>query len=356
MIADRSGVNLFARELERMKHILGMAAIAAMLGATAPARADVKTGVDAWQQGDYAKAIAEWRPLAQTGDPDAQFNLGQAYKLGRGVPADLNVALDWYRKAAQQGHLRAEDNLALLMFQQGDRAAAIPYLQRASARGEPRAQYIVGTALFNGDLIGKDWVRAYALMTRASASGLPQAATSLEQMDKYIPEDQRKQGLALAASLEKGDKGAALAVAGPAPVRSAPSTVRTTELPPSTPSQPVALPPRPVVKPTPAAPRPAPQVAVAKPAPARPASAVAAPSASGGWRVQLGAFGEEGRARALWSQLARKVGGLSAYQPYLVKAGTVTRLQAGPIASGADAARLCGAIKAAGSDCMPKKM
>jgi cell division septation protein DedD len=85
-------------------------------------------------------------------------------------------------------------------------------------------------------------------------------------------------------------------------------------------------------------------------------AATPAPAPSGGWRVQLGAFGEEGRARALWSQLKGKVGGLSAYQPYLVKAGTVTRLQAGPVASAADAARLCGAIKAAGSDCMPKKM
>ncbi|QGP78536.1 SPOR domain-containing protein [Sphingobium sp. CAP-1] len=337
-----------------MKHILGLAAVAAMLGAAAPSLADVKAGVDAWQQGDYARAVAEWRPLAQTGDPDAQFNLGQAYKLGRGVPSDLNVALDWYRKAAQQGHLRAEDNLALLMFQQGQRAEAMPYLQRAATRGEPRAQYIVGTALFNGDLIDKDWVRAYALMTRASASGLPQAATSLEQMDKYIPEDQRKQGLAMAASLEKGDRSATLATTSPAPIRSAPAAVRTTELPPSTPSRPVALPARSA----------APQVATAKPAPVRPAPApkpvpkatIAAPSAAGGWRVQLGAFGEEGRARLLWSQLTKKVSGLSAYQPYLVKAGTVTRLQAGPIASAADATRLCGAIKAAGSDCMPRKM
>ncbi|WP_420146360.1 tetratricopeptide repeat protein, partial [Sphingobium sp.] len=104
-----------------MKHILGMAALATMLVMTLPAMADVKTGVDAWQQGDYARAIAEWRPLAQSGDPDAQFNLGQAYKLGRGVQPDLATAIDWYRKAAVQGHLRAEDNLGLLMFQQGDR-------------------------------------------------------------------------------------------------------------------------------------------------------------------------------------------------------------------------------------------
>ncbi|MBZ9650048.1 SPOR domain-containing protein [Sphingobium sp. 3R8] len=336
-----------------MKHIWGTAALVAMLGIALPALADVKAGVDAWQQGDYAKAVAEWRPLAQSGDPDAQFNLGQAYKLGRGVQPDLNAAIDWYRKAAVQGHLRAEDNLGLLMFQQGDRTGAMPYLQRASMRGEPRAQYIVGTALFNGDTLGKDWVRAYALMTRASASGLPQAATSLEQMDKYIPEDQRKQGLALAASLDKGDKSVMLAQAAPPPPRSGPSAVRTTQLPPSTPSQPAP-------KPAPAPPRPAPQVVVAKPKPApepaRPAAMAAAPAASGGWRVQLGAFGEEARARTLWSQLSRKVSGLSAYQPYLVKAGAVTRLQAGPLASNNDAARLCGAIKAAGADCMPKKM
>ncbi|MBU1463471.1 MAG: SEL1-like repeat protein, partial [Alphaproteobacteria bacterium] len=85
-----------------MKRIWGTVAVGAMIGIAAPAMADVKTGVDAWQQGDYAKAIGEWRPLAQNGDPDAQFNLGQAYKLGRGVQPDLNAAMDWYRKAAAQ--------------------------------------------------------------------------------------------------------------------------------------------------------------------------------------------------------------------------------------------------------------
>src|SRR3546814_6712099 len=68
-------------------------------------------------------------------------------------------------------------------------------------RGEPRAQYIVGTALFNGDLTAKNWVRAYALMTRASQSGLAQATASLRQMDKYIPQDQRNDAIAMAGSI-----------------------------------------------------------------------------------------------------------------------------------------------------------
>ncbi|HUD94101.1 SPOR domain-containing protein [Sphingobium sp.] len=332
-----------------MKPFWRTMATGALLGLSVPALADVKTGVDAWQQGDYAKAIGEWRPLADAGDPDAQFNMGQAYKLGRGVQADMKVAIDWYRKAATQGHMRAEDNLGLLMFQQGDRAAAIPYLQRAAMRGEPRAQYIVGTALFNGDLVDKDWVRAYALMTRASASGLSQASTSLAQMDKYIPEDQRKQGLAMAAKMEQG-KGASFAATEPEPIRAAPAPVRAAELPASTPPRPAS--------PAPKSSAPKPQIATAPPPPkpATPANALPKPATSGGWRVQLGAFGEEGNARALWNRLTGKVSGLSAYQLYLVKAGAVTRVQAGPIASSVDASRLCSRIKAAGADCMPKKI
>jgi TPR repeat protein len=326
-----------------MKQIWGAMAAGALLALSAPVLADVKTGVDAWQQGDYAKAIGEWRPLANAGDPDAQFNMGQAYKLGRGVQPDPRAAIDWYRKAAVQGHMRAEENLGLLMFQQGERAGAMPYLQRAAMRGEPRAQYIVGTALFNGDLIGKDWVRAYALMSRAAASGLAQASTSLTQMDKYIPEDQRKQGLAMATNLER-DKGTSFAAAEPAPVRATPAPVRTEEMPASKPPAP---------KPAPPAPRPAPRPAAPKP---QVAAAALPKPASGNWRVQLGAFGEEGNARALWNRLTGRVSGLSAYQPFLVKAGAVTRLQAGPIASSADASRLCSRIKAAGADCMPKKI
>lgn len=240
----------------------------AQLGLAGAALADVKTGVDAWQQGDYAKAVAVWQPLAQAGDPDAQFNMGQAYKLGRGVKADPAAAIDWYRKAAKQGHLRAEDNLGLLMFQQGDRTGALPHLQRAADRGEPRAQYIVGTALFNGDLMTKNWVRAYALMTRASESGLAQATASLRQMDKYIPQDQRNDGIAMARSIGRQEKSGLAADESPPPAplsRDAPKPIRTAELPPSTPPKPKPVEAAPAAKPATTA-----KVAVAKPAAPKP--------------------------------------------------------------------------------------
>ncbi len=310
---------------------------------SAPVLADVKDGVDAWIQGDYARALAEWRPLAAAGDADAQFNMGQAYKLGRGVPTDMGLALDWFRRAATQGHARAEDNYGLLLFQQNRRQEAMPYIQKSAARGEARSQYILGTALFNGENIAKDWVRAYALMTRASASGLSQAAASLEQMDKYVPAEQRQKGLALATQMESQAKGAALAAAeapsSSTPAKAAARPIRKIDLPPSAPVRTETAAVKVPIKT---------QVKVAAPAPA--------PAPGAGWRVQLGAFSEEGRAKSLWSSLSGKVAGLSAYQPYLVKGGAVTRLQAGPLRSAADAEKLCRAIKAAGTDCLTKKL
>ena len=73
----------------------------------------VRDGIEAWQRSDYAQAIAIWRPLAAKGDADAAFNLGQAYRLGRGVPVNLSAAKTWLEKAARAGHLDAETTLAL---------------------------------------------------------------------------------------------------------------------------------------------------------------------------------------------------------------------------------------------------
>ena len=58
----------------------------------APFALQVKAGVDAWSNGDYATAVKAWQAPAAAGDADAMFNLAQAYKLGRGVPQDLAKA------------------------------------------------------------------------------------------------------------------------------------------------------------------------------------------------------------------------------------------------------------------------
>ena len=291
-------------------------ALAAAALLAAPASADVKSGVDRWQRGDYAGAIAEWRPLADRGDADAQFNLGQAYKLGRGVTANPGIAQSWYEKAARQGHEQAQVNVGLLLYNNGRRQEAMPWIRKAADLGDPRAQYILGTELFNGDLVAKDWVRAYALMLKAADGGVPPAADNLKAMERFIPLDQRRQGNALAQTMGRGG-----------PARGGIASVA-----------------RPAAPPAKAAARPAPRPAA--PAPVR---AVA----GGKWKVQLGAFGNAAGAQRAWSGLRSKVGALAALQPQYVAAGAVTRLRAGPLADRAAADRVCAAARAAGAACFP---
>ena len=324
-----------------------LAAMALLVLAT-PARADVKAGVDAWSRGEYEAAVKQWRDPAIKGDPDAQFNMGQAYKMGRGVKTDLNIALDWYKKAAAQGHLQAADSYGHLLHYQGKVPESLPYLQASADRGDPRAQYLLATELFNGVHIGKEWVRAYALMTRASSAGMAPASRSLSQMDQYIPLEQRQAATVLAGELEqRAGKARAAQVAGfPINTTPPPKSAKPVEVPPSkvTPGFPedIAVAGNPPQKPKPIP---------VKPAPLKPAPVKAA-ATDGAWRIQLGAFSEEANARNLWTSLESRIADLASLQPYLKAAGNVTRLQAGPFASKSDADAMCVKVKAAGQACL----
>ena len=325
-----------------MRKTVMMAVVGALL-ASGPAMADVKDGVDAWSRGEYKKAVDEWRPAAVAGDADAQFNLGQAYTLGRGVPVDIALAESWFRKAALQGHVEAEAKYGLVLFDEGKRGEAAPWLEKAVKRGEPRAQLVLGTMLFNGDGVPKDWPRAYALLVRSSAAGTPRASEVQAQMDTLIPTDQRQQGLALARQYEAEAQRPTLPpeIAGQGSV----AAMRGTDLPPSNYDPSVGSKPEIValrtVRPVPAAvvpkPRPAPVLADERSAPPAPAAV-----GRGGWRLQLGAFGDPNNARKLWSQVGGRFPGATvAY----VKGGSLTRVLVGPYASSGAAKAACGAIK-----------
>lgn len=347
----------------RTKAIL---AAMATVFAIQPAFADVKAGVDAWTRGEFDKAVKEWRDPAINGDADAQFNLGQAYKMGRGVKTDLNIALDWYKRAAEQGHLQASDSYGHLLHYQGKIAQALPYLQASADRGEPRSQYLLGTELFNGVNIQKDWVRAYALMTRASSSGMAPASRSLAQMDQYIPLEQRQQGTVLAGQLEaNANRNRSAQVAGfPINTQPLPQTTRPVSVPPSAPKMVETTAPTPPGFPSNipvtktdgsiAYPVAAPITATPKPLNPKPvlSQPVTTSNPDGDWRIQLGAFGNEKNAQNLWNSLENKISGLANLQPYLKSSGSITRLQAGPFSSRAAADAVCNKVKAAGQACI----
>src|SRR6266446_4285730 len=68
---------------------------------------------------DHAQAVQWWRRAAEQGDASAQFNLGLSYRDGRGLPQDYSEALMWLTVAStrmpdadRQGAAAARDALA----------------------------------------------------------------------------------------------------------------------------------------------------------------------------------------------------------------------------------------------------
>jgi len=62
----------------------------------------------------YRIAFRLNRKWAEQNSPEAQYNLGILYAMGRGVPQDYAEAAECYRKAADQGHPFARTNLGML--------------------------------------------------------------------------------------------------------------------------------------------------------------------------------------------------------------------------------------------------
>lgn len=173
----------------------------AVIFASAPANANVEEGFVFPNADDYRIVTMRWGEPAERGDPDALFNFAVAFELGLGGGQDLARAESYYEQAAAKGHLQAVDNYGLLLLQRGEIDKAMPLIRAAAGRGEPRAQFALGLAHFNGDSAPKDWARAYAWVSLAKQAGLPQAASALVQMDQHIPLEQRQKGVLLAREL-----------------------------------------------------------------------------------------------------------------------------------------------------------
>ncbi len=139
--------------------LLGLALIVALVfGLTAPAWAGFDEGVAAYDRGDYATALREWRPLAEQGHAEAQFKLGVMYFNGHGVTQDSAEAWKWWRKAADQGHAGAP-NVSELLLGGMNYGGAAEWYRKAAEQGDADAQYNLGFLYAKG---GRDLAQDYA--------------------------------------------------------------------------------------------------------------------------------------------------------------------------------------------------
>ena len=182
--------------------LLAVFAAASFLAATA-ARADFEAGWRAYQQGDFSTAMGQWEPLAQQGDPAAQFNVGVLFHDGRGVATDPSHAVAWWRRAAEGGHAPAQYNLGLAHIAGDgvvpDPSAATRWLEKAALQGLARAQFALGRLYRDGATIHRDMARALMWLTLADEAGLDEARDSRTDLASRLPLETRRRAERLAS-------------------------------------------------------------------------------------------------------------------------------------------------------------
>ncbi len=143
-----------------------------VLAVATPIRADFQAGVEAYEQGDYATALREWRPLAEEGDAEAQFYVGALYYHGEGVPQSNAEAARWYRRAADRGHAAAQHNLGVMLYtgegMSVNAQEALEWFQRAAEQGHGPAQYNLGIMYAEGSGTTPDNAQAYLWFSLAA--------------------------------------------------------------------------------------------------------------------------------------------------------------------------------------------
>ncbi|MFC7049230.1 SPOR domain-containing protein [Emcibacter nanhaiensis] len=319
------------------------------------ASATVSDGVSAYEAGDYVRAREEWLPYAALGNPNALYNLGQLYRMGRGVERDYKKAEEYYLRAAEKGHVGAQRNLGTLHYfgrlGKVDMEQAYKWLYRAAGNGDARSQYIVGTMYYNGQHVAKNETDAYAWIHLSAEQGIRDAIKAQDKLKAYLDSDTIQAALARAPGLVGSYRVADnrdLMVDG----QNEQEIEQATTLDVPGPAKQDTAPVSPVAEAT----------GQAKPAPA-PASAASQPAviASDNYRVQVGSFRSSEEAERALDGLSQRLGSLVDDHEAVIQIvdirdkGVFYRLQLRPFGTRDAANDYCGRLKDKGIDCYTMK-
>jgi len=161
--------------------------------------ADYQEGLDAYQKGDYDKALGEW--LEVTRSPPEQVHPGvlaetyyaiaMLFWTGQGVPQDTSNAAKWLQQAAQMHHAGAQTKLGYLSssgqgIQQSD-FEAFKWFQMAAWQGDADAQYNLGVLYREGLGVEVNQTKALEWFREADSNGDAESAKIVAQYEADTP-------------------------------------------------------------------------------------------------------------------------------------------------------------------------
>jgi len=154
--------------------------------------------------------ISELAQHAESGDAQAQFELGRAYEDGKSVAQDDERAVQWFRKSAEQGNAQAQNSMGVMYAQgrgvHGDREEAVRWYRRAAKQGLPEAIYNIAISYYNGEGVEANLNDAATWMMVASRRGDAQSTEALKQIRQELHQGMQISNFQLAQLYGKGDE------------------------------------------------------------------------------------------------------------------------------------------------------
>jgi TPR repeat protein len=143
--------------------------------------------------------FAETTRKAKLGDKVAQFNLGSIYLFSKEPRQDYRAAMNWYLKAAGQGHTGAQNAIGFMY----DYGRGVPkncrqawvWYQKSANLGNASAQCQIGYMYGNGLGVSQDYRQAMEWYLKAANQGKSPALYSVGHMYEMglgVPQDYRQ--------------------------------------------------------------------------------------------------------------------------------------------------------------------
>ena len=109
--------------------------------------------------------IEKLKKLADSGNMFAQFDLADRYYKSNGVAYDFDRSIYWFKKAAEQGHSKAQRIIGEYYWGvEENPEMAVYWFKKAADQGEPYSQaklgncYITGAGLEINEAAGIEWL------------------------------------------------------------------------------------------------------------------------------------------------------------------------------------------------------
>ncbi|OQX43280.1 MAG: hypothetical protein B0D88_04800, partial [Candidatus Sedimenticola endophacoides] len=149
----------------------------------------MEQGMRAYQRGERETALEHWLPLAEDGDPEAQFLVSLLHLEGvQGQGADDSaMALEWLIRSAAKGFAPAQFNLGNQYLQGAGVAQsyqqAARWFEPAAQQGFLGAQFNLANLYMAGKGVERDVEKARFWYARAAEKGSQPAQDALRQLD-----------------------------------------------------------------------------------------------------------------------------------------------------------------------------